>query len=81
MLTRFHVEIWEADFEDSVSELYGADNKPYFKSLQDVKIKCENYVDNFPPEFFSYIFDCHGQLSIAQVGNFQINKMNSGGLI
>ena len=70
VLTRFHVEIWEAAFEDSVSELYRADNEPYFKSLQDVKIKCENYVDYLPPELFCYIFDCHGQLSIVQVGNF-----------
>ena len=40
---------------------------PYFQSLQDVKIKCESYVEYLPPELFSYIFDSHGQLSIVQV--------------
>ena len=40
---------------------------PYFRSLQDIKIKCETYVEYLPPELLYYIFDCHGQLSIVQV--------------
>ena len=82
MLSRFHIEIWDSDFEDSVKELtrtnkysYDEDDseatecteRPYFKSLQDVKIKCESYVEYLPPELFYYIFDCSGQLSIVQV--------------
>ena len=40
---------------------------PYFQSLQDVKIKCESYVEYLPPELFYYIFDCHSHLTIVQV--------------
>ena len=40
---------------------------PYFRSLQDIKIKCESYVEYLPPELLHYIFDCDGKLSIVQV--------------
>ena len=85
VLNKFHVDIWDADFEDSISDLTSTSKNnngdreikssqimtesvgPYFKPLQDVKIKCESYVEYLPPELFYYIFDCHSQLSIVQV--------------
>ena len=83
VLTRLHIDIWDANFEDSIDELTcnvtSSSNKeeigkkktepviPYFRSLQDVKIKCESYVEYLPPSLFDYIFGCLGQLSIVQV--------------
>ena len=66
VLSKFHVEIWDGDFDDSITELankalligdevQGAVSqniKPYLISLQDIKIKCETYVEYLPPELF-----------------------------
>ena len=90
VLSKFHVEIWDGDFEDSITELankappigdevQGAVSqniKPYFISLQDVKIKCETYVEYLPPELFFYILGCHSNLKIVQVQCFKYMMIN-----
>ena len=85
VLSRLHIDIWDANFDDSINELICNKRKmgndedikkqaslndsviPYFRSLQDIKIKCESYVEYLPPELLYYIFDCDGKLSIVQV--------------
>ena len=90
VLSKFHVEIWDGDFEDSITELankaphigdevHGAISqniKPYFISLQDIKIKCETYVEYLPPELFFYILGCHSNLTIVQVKCFNYIIIN-----
>ena len=85
VLSKFHVEIWDGDFEDSITELaikappigyevqgvVSRNIKPYFMSLQDIKIKCETYVEYLTPELFFYILGCHSNLKIVQVKCFK----------
>ena len=65
---QFHLNIWCEDIEDVHSlEQSGLENLPeHFVQLQDLKVKCEDFVETFPPQVFQFLLASKSNLKMVQ---------------
>ena len=61
-LRLFHIEIWDRVIMD-VQEL---DEERHFEKLQDLKVKCEDYIEPLPPSVMKYFLKCDSSLKVLQ---------------
>ena len=62
-VSSFHLNIWSEDIEDA--DMIDIE-EGHFPSLQDLKIKCEEQVEQIPEVVFFYFFCSAGDLKIVQ---------------
>jgi hypothetical protein len=62
----FHLELWDKVIEVEDDDQIGLE-RPYFSNLQDLKIKCEDYIEPLPRSVMKYFFQCDSHhLKIVQ---------------
>ena len=63
---QFHLDIWCEDIED-IESLENIDKTAeYFPLLQDLKVKCQDFVEHLPRQLFEFLFGCHSNLKLVQ---------------
>ena len=63
---QFHLDIWCEDIED-IESLENIDKTgEYFPQLQDLKVKCQDFVEHLPRQLFEFLFGCHSNLKLVQ---------------
>ena len=69
-LGQFHLNIWSEDLEDldslEQSDLENQNLPEYFPQLQDLKVKCEDFVETFPQPVFQFLLHNKLNLKMAQ---------------
>ena len=58
----FHLELWDR----VIMDVQDVDNEPHFLKLQDLKIKCEDYIEPLNSKLMKYFLSCDSSLKIVQ---------------